>query len=92
MIYKDTERENARKIIEGLDDTTRFWVMRLISRDYVLEDVVSLMEDTDLEPDAKEEIAEKVAERFAVDRDYDCNLSYWDNINAMIREEMLCYG
>lgn len=51
-----------------------------VKKEYVTEDVLHYMKDNELPVD--EQIAEKIAEHF-VNSGFDCNLSYWDNIQQM---------
>ncbi len=58
---------------------------------YTKEDVVaSLAENPNVTDDMDvDAIADTVAEMYAENGDYDCNLSYWDNIDNLIYEVLL---
>ena len=49
----------------------------------ITEDVLQYMDDNELPVD--ERIAEEIAEYF-VNSGFDCNLSYWDNIEQKVKE------
>lgn len=54
-----------------------------VKKKYVTEDVLQYMDDNELPVD--EGIAEEIAEYF-VNSGFDCNLSYWDNIEQKVKE------
>ena len=84
--------EEARKIVEdlkqrGLDDA----VYRILWFEHVLEDVTAYMtEEAGYEgPPLKGQdkgTAEIVASRYVYEGDYDCNQSYWNNIDNLLGE------
>ena len=51
---------------------------------HVKEDVRARIQDTKASLTGEE--IEQVARRYVYQGDYDCNQSYWDNIDALIRE------
>lgn len=58
-----------------------------VKKKYVTEDVLQYMDDNELPAD--EGIAEEIAEYF-VNSGFDCNLSYWNNIEQKVKEAY-CY-
>ena len=68
--------------IEGISEKETLNIYSILQKKYVKEDVLSILEGEE----NKEEIAEKVAEMYAVEKRYDCNLSYWDNLNNLISQ------
>lgn len=72
--------------IEGASEDEKARIYSLLQKEYVKEDVFSLMEDNSIKltEEEKETIADMVGERYAVDKEYDCNLSYWENINNLL--------
>ena len=55
-----------------------------VKKEYVTEDVLQYMKDNELPVD--EGIAEEIAEYFVNSAGFDCNLSYWDNIDQKVKE------
>ena len=64
-----------------------------LRKEHVLMDALAFITD-DYEykkkleeyPEKEVELADAIAERYVYDRDYDCNLSYWDNIKSLYDE------
>ena len=66
-------------------------IYRMVWSDFIKDDVESYLEDEydgSLPTDKNEidAIIEYVANAFAYNGDYDCNLSYWKNIENLINE------
>lgn len=57
-------------------------IYRYIWHQHVMEDVRSHAETLDIE--LTDDEIDTAAEYYVYDGDYDCNLSYWDNIEACI--------
>lgn len=77
-------------ILNGLDAKEKDDIYRYLWAEHVREDVESQLsarngEDED-DTDIDEEIIEYVVERYVYEGRYDCNLSYWDNIDNLIDE------
>lgn len=72
---------NSLNIIEKDD------LYRRLHLDYVKEDIASRLDEHDFELKTDEDIdmlIDTVARRYVYDGEYDCNLSYWDNIDNLI--------
>ena len=90
--FKATNKIN--KIYNELNDVEKDTLYRKLRLDYVKEDIYSLLysllEDENLPLDEESMLAEKIAnivsERYVYDGDYDCNLTYWDNLRNLINE------
>lgn len=83
------ESMTSSEIFVALSDTQKDDIYRMVWSDHVVEDVKArLIENPDLEIDEDEEdaLCEEVANAFVYNGDYDCNLSYWDNIDNLIKE------
>lgn len=77
------------KIYNSLSAVEKDALYRKLWMDYVKKDVHSLLEDDSLEDNkdvSVEDIADIVSERYVHDGDYDCNLSYWDNLENLVSE------
>lgn len=66
------------KIINSLSPVQRDLIYRKLWYDHVLEDVDSTFENI------TDDIKEEVARRYVYDGDYDCNLSYWNNLQVLV--------
>ena len=66
-------------------------VYRLVWKNQVICDVKQYAEDHEIFPDnweKVEKLAETVAEAYVFEGEYDCNLSYWQNLKNLICENM----
>ena len=79
---------NARikRLLEALTSKEQDAVYKHVKYEHTLEDIKSHLNDMGEELTDKQ--IEHVAERFVYQCDYDCNQSYWDNIETLIREEL----
>lgn len=85
----------TKKALSGLSEDDISTVIQDLYRlqlyRYTLDDVYSQMEEDERFSDISEDdfdcIAENCARRYTYEGDYDCNLSYWDNIQGLINEE-----
>lgn len=68
-------------ILNSLSALEKDELYRALWLEYVKEDIRNYDESLD------ESMVEVVASRYVYDGDYDCNLSYWDNIENLIKEE-----
>lgn len=66
------------KIINSLSPVQKDLIYRKLWYDHVLEDVDSTFENI------TDDIKEEVARRYVYDGDYDCNLSYWNNLQVLV--------
>lgn len=71
-------------IVSKLDPKKSDAVFRLLWAAHVAEDVKSHSEDMDIVLTSDE--IEVVVNRYVYEGDYDCNRSYWDNIEALIED------
>ena len=71
-------------IVSKLDPKKKDAVYRLLWAAHVAEDVRSHAEDMDICLTTGE--VEVVVNRYVYDGDYDCSLSYWDNLEALIED------
>lgn len=82
-------REEAREFISNLTTEEKDAVYRELWMNFVRNDVEARLEETpeDFEGYSAEDfknLIENVAERYVYQGDYDCNLSYWQNIDELI--------
>ena len=70
-------------IYAALSDRQKDDLYRKVWEEHVLEDVQSRMIDLDIE-DPDNHISTSAAHDYVRNGDYDCNCSYWDNIDALI--------
>ena len=67
-------------------------IYRALWKEHVVEDARSQIEEYifyELIPkEDVERIADQAAERYVYEGDYDCNLSYWDNIENLVKDEI----
>ncbi len=65
-------------------------VYRYLWKERVVEDARSVIEEyifySLLSKEDVERIADEAADRYVYNGDYDCNLSYWDNISNLVRD------
>lgn len=83
------ENMTSSEIFVALSETQKDEIYRMLWSDHVYEDVKArLSENPDLALDEEEEeaLCEDVVNAYVYNGDYDCNLSYWDNIDNLIRE------
>lgn len=81
------ETATCREIILNLSATQKDDLYRTFWYEHVLEDVEKkLSENPDVPKDEEEfaSVCQEVANRYVYNGDYDCNLSYWNNINSLI--------
>ena len=85
-----TEDMSSSEIFTNLSNTQKDDIYRMVWSDHVAEDVRAHMEENMLpsSSDIIQEIAEEVANRYVYNCDYDCNASYWQNIENLIDEEI----
>lgn len=81
------KRKEAEQFVETIPEQLKDAVYRLLWKEYVLEDILSHCEGCGYEMDESMLAAcDNAAERY-IDGDYDCNLSYWDNISNVVEDE-----
>lgn len=67
-------------------------IYRLVWKKYVKKDVKSRIKDLQIMDENNEHfdtIVETVATKYVYDGDYDCNLTYWENIDNLIDETFI---
>lgn len=77
MVY-DAKIENLPED----DSTTRDKIYREVWKEHVMEDIRSHAEDMEVE--LSNDDIDDIAERYVYNGDYECNLSYWQNIENLI--------
>lgn len=76
------DEEKLKNLLNSLSAAERDAMYRILWLEYVKADVASRAED--IEEELDEEDCEVVANWFVYECDYDCNQSYWDNIDNLI--------
>ena len=81
--------EKLTDLLNSLSEDEKDALYRHLWSQYVKDDVKSCVSQN---PDLTltDEQIEHIAYRFVYCGDYDCNLSYWDNINNLIEAEIRC--
>lgn len=72
------------KLLNTLTESEKDQIYRALWITRVKEDIRSHGENTDQA--LTEDDIDIIADRYVYQGDYDCNLSYWDNIQALIDE------
>lgn len=77
------EKTAAGLCAKNLDPGTADALYRAVWKEHVLEDIDAWLENNgeDITPEQRD----YAAERYVYDGKYDCNLSYWDNIENVVR-------
>lgn len=76
---------NINTFVDSLDSLSRDALYRRLWIEYVTDDIASHIETFDyISCDDRETIIELVAQAYVYDGDYDCNLTYWENIDNLI--------
>ena len=81
---------DAEELISRMSDSQKDSVYRLLWAEHVKEDVLSRLEERedDIPENFVKEFVEDVVTQYVYEGKYDCNLSYWDNIDNLIENEM----
>lgn len=84
-------------LLSGLTEQQKQTIMEDIYRfklyQYTLEDVKGwLTENKNLSKEDFDTVAVEVASAYTQNGDYDCNLSYWQNIENLVEETMIYRG
>lgn len=74
-------------LLELLNYDQKDYIYRKVWAEHVSEDVHSLCKDEGYDEVYTPDIAEQIAYRYAFEGDYDCNLSYWQNLKNLFEEE-----
>lgn len=88
-VNMDIEKESVLVFYNDDIDSSKFSSENVI----VIEDALSVMDnicDVDIPEDevTRQDIAEATADDYAFYGLYDCNISYWDNIEKLIRRHL----
>lgn len=83
--------EQAKLILDGLAPEIGDALYDLVHMKYIKADALQKMSEESYYKDfsirTKQILADRVAERYVLDGDYDCDMSYWDNIYNLLHEE-----
>ena len=74
--------EKLQKKVDSLSDQERDDIYRYLWAKHVKEDIETYAKNQNYVLDSDD--IRILVERYVFDGDYDCNLSYWDNIEALI--------
>jgi len=83
---------DAEEIANKLSAKQKDDLYRILWKEHVKEDVESELEQCDdealesLSDEEMEAFVDQIATRYVYNGDYDCNLSYWDNIGNLISD------
>ncbi len=83
-------REDAEKYIGSMSDAAKDTLYRALRAEYVEEDVRAFLEGPNGDdyrelPDKEyDALVKAVVDRYVYDGDYDCNLSYWENLELLV--------
>lgn len=72
----------TKEIIENLSPDERDDLYRTLWAEHVKEDIESYLADNDEE--LTPEQIDRIVEMYVYDGEYECNLSYWDNISNLV--------
>lgn len=76
---------DTKDLYEALTAEQKDYLYRMTWYENVFEDITGRLLDRDI-TDEDDAIKSTVAHRYVYEGDYDCNLSYWDNIDNLIDE------
>lgn len=81
---------DVEELISRMSDSQKDSVYRLLWAEHVKEDVLARLEERedDIPENFVKEFVEEVVTQYVYEGKYDCNLSYWDNIDNLIENEM----
>lgn len=83
----ETLKLNIKSFVDSLDYLSKDALYRYLWAEHVREDVQGRLEDyDDISENEYEAIIEAVANAYVYDGDYDCELTYWENIDNLIRK------
>ena len=74
-------------LLDLLNYDQKDFIYRSVWAEHVKEDVHSICEDEGYDEVYTPDMAEKIAYRYVFEGDYDCNLSYWQNLKNLFVEE-----
>ena len=79
-----TDSDVSESKINELSAIEKDKIYRMVWAEHVTDDILSHAEDIGVE--ISKEDAEILAESYVCDGEYDCNLSYWDNIENLMED------
>lgn len=83
----DISKLSSSELFTLMTDTQKDDIYRMVWSDYVEEDVRGVLDEReDLTEEERDAIIEDVVNGYVYNGDYDCTLSYWDNINNLIEK------
>ena len=74
-------------LLDLLNYDQKDYIYHKVWAENISEDVRSLCRDEGYDEVYTPDIAEKIAYRYAFEGDYDCNLTYWQNLKNLFEEE-----
>ncbi len=83
-VYDSDMEQKVNKILSECDEETADAIYRRLWFYHVCEDINSYEVNMELEDPLTDEQMERAAELYVYEGKYDCNLSYWDNIENVI--------
>lgn len=88
IVRKNTS-EKVQELLKNLTSREKDELYKALEFEYVREDVECQLEQNinipdNLSDDAYNDIVDDITKKYVYDRDYDCDLSYWENIDNFI--------
>lgn len=74
--------QKLKDIVESLTGSERDALYRFLWADYMREDVIGYCEENNISYD--DNLVEAIVNLYVYHGEYSCELSYWDNIDALI--------
>lgn len=78
------DREKLDELLTELNYSTLDYIYRKLWVNHLKEDIISRIKDNFSWLEYSDNDIEECAKRYAFEGDYDCNCTYWDNIDAII--------
>ncbi len=76
--------QKLKDLVASLTDAEKDALYRYLWADYIREDVAGYCEENDICYD--DDLIDAVVELYVYQGEYDCELSYWNNIDMLIRK------
>ena len=91
--WNGIQQMSSEDLFDCMTEKQRDDIYRMVWYNYTYDDVEGFLEDYDAYdiPATQEEVDEfigDVANAYVYNGDYDCNLSYWDNIKNLVDERI----
>lgn len=84
IINKDIKEMTAKEIVSELTTKKKDEVYRIIWKEYIKEDIILQAEELGVK--LNNDVVDIIANSYVYEGDYDCNLTYWDNIENLIEK------